>query len=105
MRYWLRFGACGASIDVPLGHKDDVWSFNEIDTMTGHDCGRATSRGNCRDRGLGRWRAAASSRCQIWSCSPHAGLTAYQACAGLAKESRRRLFITVFLSMSMPFIK
>jgi len=34
MCYWLRFGACGASIDVPLGHKDDVWSFNEIDTMT-----------------------------------------------------------------------
>lgn len=24
----------GATIDVPLGHKDDVWSFDEIDTMT-----------------------------------------------------------------------
>ena len=26
--------AAGASIDVPLGHKDDVWSFDEIDTVT-----------------------------------------------------------------------
>jgi hypothetical protein len=27
---------CGADsiIDVPLGHKDDPWSFNEIDTMS-----------------------------------------------------------------------
>jgi hypothetical protein len=24
----------GAAIDIPLGHKDDVWSFDEIDTMT-----------------------------------------------------------------------
>ena len=24
----------GASIDVPLGNKDDVWSFDEIDTIT-----------------------------------------------------------------------
>jgi hypothetical protein len=24
----------GSSIDVPLGHKDDVWSFDHIDTMT-----------------------------------------------------------------------
>ena len=30
----VKIGAAGASIDVPLGHKDDVWSFNEIDTMT-----------------------------------------------------------------------
>ena len=30
----VEIGAVGASIDVPLGHKDDVWSFNEIDTLT-----------------------------------------------------------------------
>ena len=30
----VKVAAAGASIDVPLGHKDDVWSFNEIDTMT-----------------------------------------------------------------------
>jgi hypothetical protein len=30
----VKVGAAGASIDVPLGHRDDVWSFNEIDTMT-----------------------------------------------------------------------
>ncbi len=30
----VKIGAAGASIDVPLGHKDDVWSFNEIDTLT-----------------------------------------------------------------------
>ena len=30
----VKIGAVGASIDVPLGHKDDVWSFNEIDTLT-----------------------------------------------------------------------
>lgn len=29
-----KVGALGASIDIPLGHKDDVWSFNEIDTVT-----------------------------------------------------------------------
>jgi hypothetical protein len=30
----VKIGAVGASIDIPLGHKDDVWSFNEIDTLT-----------------------------------------------------------------------
>ena len=30
----VKVGAAGASIDVPLGHKDDVWSFDQIDTMT-----------------------------------------------------------------------
>jgi Amino acid synthesis len=29
-----KIGAAGASIDVPLGHKDDVWSFDHIDTLT-----------------------------------------------------------------------
>lgn len=27
-------GALGASIDLPLGHKDEPWSFDHIDTMT-----------------------------------------------------------------------
>jgi hypothetical protein len=30
----VKVAATGASIDVPLGHKDDVWSFDEIDTVT-----------------------------------------------------------------------
>lgn len=29
-----KVAAAGASIDVPLGHRNDPWSFNEIDTMT-----------------------------------------------------------------------
>jgi hypothetical protein len=29
-----KIGAAGESIDVPLGHKDDVWSFDHIDTLT-----------------------------------------------------------------------
>lgn len=30
----VKIAAAGAAIDIPLGHKDDVWSFNEIDTIT-----------------------------------------------------------------------
>jgi hypothetical protein len=30
----VKIGAVGASIDVPLGHKDDVWSFDMIDTIS-----------------------------------------------------------------------
>ena len=30
----VKIGAAGASIDIPFGHKDDAWSFNEIDTLT-----------------------------------------------------------------------
>jgi hypothetical protein len=26
--------ACGASLDVPLSHKDDSWSFDHFDTIT-----------------------------------------------------------------------
>jgi hypothetical protein len=29
----VKIGAAGAGIDVPLGHKDDAWSFDEIDTL------------------------------------------------------------------------
>ena len=29
----VKIGAAGAGIDVPLGHKDDAWSFDEIDTI------------------------------------------------------------------------
>ena len=25
---------CGASLDVPLSHKDDSWSFDHFDTIT-----------------------------------------------------------------------
>lgn len=28
-----KIGAAGASIDTPLGHKDDAWSFDYIDTI------------------------------------------------------------------------
>jgi hypothetical protein len=30
----VKVGACGVSIDVPLGHKDDPWSFDHFDTIT-----------------------------------------------------------------------
>ena len=29
-----KVAAAGATIDVPLGHKDNVWSFDEIDTIS-----------------------------------------------------------------------
>ncbi|HEX2828332.1 MAG TPA: amino acid synthesis family protein [Burkholderiales bacterium] len=29
-----KVAAAGAAIDVPLGHKDNPWSFDEIDTIT-----------------------------------------------------------------------
>ena len=29
-----RVGAAGASLDVPLGHKDDQWSFDHFDAIT-----------------------------------------------------------------------
>jgi hypothetical protein len=28
-----KIGAAGASIDIPLGHKDDIWAFDQIDTI------------------------------------------------------------------------
>ena len=30
----VKVGAIGASIDLPLGHKDEAWSFQHFDTMT-----------------------------------------------------------------------
>ena len=30
----VKLGAAGASIDLPLGHKDNPWSFDHFDTMT-----------------------------------------------------------------------
>jgi hypothetical protein len=30
----VKIGAAGAAIDVPLGHKDEAWSFDHFDTMT-----------------------------------------------------------------------
>lgn len=30
----VKVGVPGATIDVPLGHKDEVWSFDHFDTMT-----------------------------------------------------------------------
>ena len=29
-----KVGALGGAIDLPLGHKDEAWSFDHIDTMT-----------------------------------------------------------------------
>jgi Amino acid synthesis len=29
----VKIGAVGCGIDVPLGHKDDVWAFDQIDTL------------------------------------------------------------------------
>jgi hypothetical protein len=30
----VKIGSAGASIDMPLGHKDNPWSFDHFDTMT-----------------------------------------------------------------------
>lgn len=30
----VKVGPAGTAIDVPLGHKDNVWSFDHFDTMT-----------------------------------------------------------------------
>lgn len=30
----VKLGAVGASLDLPLGHKDEPWSFDHIDTIT-----------------------------------------------------------------------
>ena len=30
----VKVAACGASIDIPLSHKDDSWSFDHFDTIT-----------------------------------------------------------------------
>jgi hypothetical protein len=30
----VKVAVAGTAIDVPLGHKDDVWSFDHFDTMT-----------------------------------------------------------------------
>ncbi|MGA1179262.1 MAG: amino acid synthesis family protein [Marivivens sp.] len=30
----VKIGSLGASIDLPLGHKDNPWSFDHFDTMT-----------------------------------------------------------------------
>ena len=30
----VKIGPVGASIDLPLGHKDNAWSFDHFDTMT-----------------------------------------------------------------------
>lgn len=30
----VKVGAAGAALDVPLGHKDDMWSFDHFDTLT-----------------------------------------------------------------------
>lgn len=30
----VKVASAGATIDVPLGHKDDVWSFDHFDTIT-----------------------------------------------------------------------
>ena len=29
-----KIGATGVSVDVPLGNKDNIWSFDELDTIT-----------------------------------------------------------------------
>jgi hypothetical protein len=30
----VKVGVAGVALDVPLGHKDDVWSFDHFDTLT-----------------------------------------------------------------------
>ena len=30
----VEIGSVGSPIDIPLGHKDDIWSFDQIDTLS-----------------------------------------------------------------------
>jgi hypothetical protein len=30
----VKIGPCGVTLDVPLGHKDDPWSFDHFDTLS-----------------------------------------------------------------------
>ena len=30
----VKIGSVGTAIDIPLGHKEDVWSFDQIDTLS-----------------------------------------------------------------------
>ena len=30
----VKVAACGASLDLPLSHKDESWSFDHFDTIT-----------------------------------------------------------------------
>jgi hypothetical protein len=52
----VKVAAVGASLDVPLGHKDDSWSFPHFDTITRVGRRRASAErdpcrhGDCRRR-------------------------------------------------------
>src|SRR5258708_4901012 len=59
----VKVAPAGSAIDVPLAHKDNIWSFDHFDTMT--DGRRRAAPG--RDRGdhdRGRWRAPGPARRQ-----------------------------------------
>ena len=43
----VKVAAAGASLDVPLGHKDDSWSFDTITPPPGRD---PRGHGHCRRR-------------------------------------------------------
>ena len=59
-------------IDVPLGHKDDVWSFDEIDTLCSW-CRTPRGRTNRGDRGACGRRPAAAAGLQSRRCPAGAG--------------------------------
>jgi hypothetical protein len=43
----VKVAAAGALLDVPLGHKDDSWSFPHFDTNSSRICDRCSRPGQC----------------------------------------------------------
>jgi amino acid synthesis protein len=72
----VKIGSVGSVIDVPLGYKDDVWSFDQIDTLTatvpdalrpGEPVAIVALAGGGRARRQVGSRAAAAHRLTFWS--------------------------------------
>jgi len=69
----VKIGAVGSVIDIPLGHKDDVWSFDQNCTLSVMVPNAHPARRDRGDRGACGWRAAASARYEIGRCAAGIG--------------------------------
>jgi hypothetical protein len=54
----VKLAAAGASLDVPLGHKGDSWSFVHFDTITVSVADAPRLKGDPRCHGHCRWGPA-----------------------------------------------
>ena len=75
----VKVAPAGTAIDVPLAHKDDIWSFDHFDTMTVMVAGRAAPGRDRGDHDRGRRRAPCPARRQ----GPRAVGYGVAACARL----------------------